>query len=304
MYFLNEIEKELLVRKILQEVRENAVTDNLRGSAWHESPLKPYYEGLKLPMYLACSTYCQTRRDAYACKVMKISGERNREIQFGLFIHRLVPETINAFRMNPQETPEFETLNKKVLDAEKIEQKHHEEFTRNARAVFDATLNQLRERLSAMKASQPRMTGEDAMLTSVPFLVEHKVSGELLGLSENLSIDCYDYLRNIVFDLKVGVQNARKDDRLYPTGYAMVLESIYEIPVNIGCTVYVGFTKEGQLTVRKDIFAINDELRSWWVEERDKKLEIIGEEKDPGRADACDKNCPYLEACKNESTGN
>ncbi|MBC7121098.1 MAG: CRISPR-associated protein Cas4 [Candidatus Methanosuratus sp.] len=51
--------------------------------------------------------------------------------------------------------------------------------------------------------SSPSPPPRDVMATSVPFLVEHKVSGELLGLSGILSPDCYDYLRKIVFDVKV-----------------------------------------------------------------------------------------------------
>ena len=133
------------------------------------------------------------------------------------------------------------------------------------------------------------------MATAIPFLVEHRISGELLGLSGLLGIDCYDYLRNVVFDLKVA-DEAKDWFRLYPTGYAIVLESVYEIPVDVGCTVYVSF-RENKLTVSTDLFFINDDMRSWWVEERDKKLEIVAQKKDPGFPNTCYEDCMYRAEC-------
>jgi len=35
---------------------------------------------------------------------------------------------------------------------------------------------------------------------------------------------------------------------------------------------------------------ISDDLRSWWIEERDKKAEMVYEEKDPGMAE-CERQC-------------
>ena len=136
------------------------------------------------------------------------------------------------------------------------------------------------------------------MATAVPFLVEHKVSGELLGLSGLLSVDCYDYLRGVVFDLKVS-QEERDWYRLAPTGYAIVLESVYEVPIDVGCVLYAWF-QGGKLQVRRDLFFINDDLRSWWVEERDSKLDIVAQRKEPSVAGKCSEDCIYWKACRGE----
>ena len=79
------------------------------------------------------------------------------------------------------------------------------------------------------------------------------------------------------------------------TGYARVMESFYEFLVNIGCIVYAEF-KGDRFSVQKDMHIIEDELRQWFVEERDEKMRMVYEEIDPGLRD-CYETCPYLMQC-------
>jgi CRISPR-associated protein Csa1 len=81
-------------------------------------------------------------------------------------------------------------------------------------------------------------------------------------------------------------------------GYALVFESVHEVPVDVCCIVYLSIENE-RITVRKDLFFANDELRQWWIEERDKKLEIVGERKDPGKPERsqCGEDCMYFNVC-------
>ena len=95
-----------------------------------------------------------------------------------------------------------------------------------------------------------------------------------------------------------GVSDTQKDwDRLAPTGYALVLESLHETPVDLGCVIYLNLV-EGKIMVKKDLFFMSDELRRWWVEERDSKLEIVSEKKDPQRPAKCDAECVYYSTCR------
>ncbi|MGD6932572.1 MAG: type I-A CRISPR-associated protein Cas4/Csa1, partial [Candidatus Bathyarchaeia archaeon] len=163
--------------------------------------------------------------------------------------------------------------------------------------VWDFTNKMCEAQLAELSCSQPYASEMDLLGTAVPFLVEHKLSGELLGLSDILSVDCFDYLRTIMFDLKV---TSVKEDwhRLYSLGYALVFESIHEVPVDICCTVYLN-VENGKISVQKDLFFANDELRQWWLEERDKKLEIVAERKDPGKPERslCKEYCQYYNVC-------
>jgi CRISPR-associated protein Csa1 len=56
---------------------------------------------------------------------------------------------------------------------------------------------------------------------------------------------------------------------------------------------------DGKISVQKDLFFASDELRQWWIEERDKKLEIVAEKKDPGKPERsqCKEYCMYYGAC-------
>ena len=51
------------------------------------------------------------------------------------------------------------------------------------------------------------------------------------------------------------------------------------------------------MIMEKDLFHINDDLRSWWIEERDNKAEIVYEEKDPGIPSSCPDDCIYRSVC-------
>ncbi|MFN3660513.1 MAG: CRISPR-associated protein Cas4, partial [Brevinematales bacterium] len=81
-------------------------------------------------------------------------------------------------------------------------------------------------------------------------------------------------------------------------GYAMVMESLYEYPVDLGCIVYVKF-KDNRVIVNRDFHHISDELRQWFLEERDRKMRIVEDQYDPGIAEECYDECPYFELCHN-----
>ena len=55
--------------------------------------------------------------------------------------------------------------------------------------------------------------------------------------------------------------------------------------------------KGDRLVVKKDIHIIDDELRQWFVEERDDKMRMLYEEIDPGLAECYD-YCPYILHCR------
>ncbi|RLG68978.1 MAG: type I-A CRISPR-associated protein Cas4/Csa1 [Methanobacteriota archaeon] len=298
MYLLSELDRRLLLGKILPQARRLGVSEELRGWSWRGPPVRPYYEDARIPMYLVCSKYCPTHRDVYLLGVERRRGEINYRVSRGLGLHAAVSNALNSFLEGS--TPSFdrwwEENRHRISNPSWVDRMREE-----ARMVWEYTLDTCRAALAHRKAEQPYSRVRDSFATALPFLVEHRVSGELLGLSGLLSVDCYDYLRNIVFDLKVAEQG-EEWHKLYPTGYAMVLESVYEIPVDIGCLVYVSF-KNCRLVVRREIFFVDDELRSWWLEERDKKLEIIAQRKDPGVAQSCPEWCTHLKECRGSQNG-
>ena len=292
IYFINEQELKFLQRRLLNLARNNPISEELRGWNWFESPLKPYYDNEKLPMYLVSSEYCPTRRDVFLNRVLKKKGEINFNVSLGLGVHQTTSNIISGFQNNQK--LEFESwwsqnLNKISNPAWAITMKPL------IKEVWDYVSQNCETAVSNLMASQPFAKKEDVLRTSLPFLVEHVITGSYLGLSGTLKIDAYDYLRNIVYDLKTSTFE-KPEYRLYTTGYALVLESVYDIPIDIGGLVYVNF-ENGKIIVKKDLFVINNELRSLWIEERDKKLDMVAQKKDPGIPKNCPKECIYSKDC-------
>ena len=142
-----------------------------------------------------------------------------------------------------------------------------------------------------------RYLSEDSLINhALPFVVEHKLDGQYLGLSSNLSADAINMGGMLICDLKTG---PKKDfHRLSSTGYALVYESLYEVSINIGCTVYLSFPKNHPTPhIERDFFIISDELRQWFIEERDQMQDMIFYERDPGRCEVPGK-CRYKEHCR------
>ncbi|HID43116.1 MAG TPA: type I-A CRISPR-associated protein Cas4/Csa1 [Archaeoglobaceae archaeon] len=279
VYFLSEVEQKYLVMNLRPKIRLNPVPEELRGWNWHSPPLKPYYD-VKLPMYLICSKYCDTARDVFLAMVEKRRGKENFQIMLGKAVHDAIAKAVR----------EAKNLN---FDAEI---KHEDDKIKDAiELVWDYTITACKSSFLKARAEQPYASIEDVLLTSMPFLVEHRMNGELLGCSGLISVDCYDYLRNIVYDVKVAKE---RDEfaKLYTTGYALVIESLYEIPVDVGCTIFLNF--KDKLNVKKDLHFIDANLRSWWIEERDRKAEIVYNQTDPGKAEECFKNCLFRGICE------
>ena len=291
VYYLTPLEHKKLISNLLPKARQVGISPELRGYSWHSEPLKPYYD-VKIPMYAVCGKYCPTDRDIYLKFVEGKEGKATHEISLGSAMHDTVHSLYQKIRVG-----EWNLQFAEWWESSNIER----QLTGNIEAIrtcseqcWNFVLSNAHSKFISTLSEQPYASEDDALFTAVPFMVEHKISGELLGLSGILSLDGYDYLHNIIFDLKVAAK-PKDFHRLYPTGYALVFESVHEVPIDIGCTVYVNF-KGNRMLVDRDLFMITDDLRSWWIEERDHKAELIAERRDPGKAAHCGR-CLYQGAC-------
>ena len=282
-----------MLYQLLPTAREVRVNNELRGWNWHQPPLKPYFGNVKLPMYEVSSKYCPTNRDVYLHHVEKVHPTPSDRMALGKLFHGVVSDCLQAFLQRRDLS--FEAWWPKVRWQEIPEKP--ENVVEPCRMVWEFVRKMCEAKLAEVSSRQPHASEMDLMASAVPFLVEHRISGELLGLSDVLSVDCYDYLRAIMFDLKKA--NSKEEwHRLYSVGYALVFESVHETPVDICCTVYLN-VENGRVNVQKDLFFASDELRQWWIEERDKKLEIVAERKDPGKPERsqCSEYCQYYSVC-------
>jgi len=292
VFYLSAQEQKYLINRILPTAREVGISPELRGWNWWKEPLKPY-QPAQISMFSVCGKFCPTGRDVYLTYVERKPPKRTYEIMLGAITHNLLEYVFEEVRRGKFELS-FEDWWRNEL-ARRGQVEGAQQMEGCLRPLWDYLLTQTKSAYLEAKSSHPFATDSQLLAVAVPFLVEHKLDGSLLGLSGTLSVDCYDYLRHIIFDVKVGGER-RDFYRLYPTGYALVFESMYEVPVDVGCSIVLNF-RDGKVQISRDLFFIGDDLRSWWIEERDRKQEMVAQKKDPGRAQNCPPSCMFLEVC-------
>lgn len=302
MYFLNDDERKKLLKGFLPKSREQGVAEELRGWNWHQPPLEPVYE-VKLPLYQIAGKYCDSGRDVYLKRVEKKKAIPNLSMQLGSLFHELIAlilintkKYIYQYGVNKVDEllsalsgVQSEFLNRSEPLREKMP-----DIRNHVEQLFGYEYYRISSRIREIIARQPYI-GEDSLASQVvPFVLEQKLDGSFLGLSSNLSSDAFVFSEPMVVDLKFGPRE--NFHRLTTTGYALVMEAIYEYPINIGCTTYGEF-KNGRLYIQKDFHIINDELRQWFIEERDEKTRMVYNELDPGKAENCYEACPFFHCC-------
>ncbi len=315
MYFLSDDERKQLLKGILPKTRRTEVAGELRGWNWPEPPLEPVYP-VRLALWEVAGKYCPTGRDVYLRHVHSLKTEPTAAMRQGTFLHAVVAwvllETkrliyrhgVEGYRAVLDDVGDLASADDLPADAEKTLQAlpPAEAGSLRAKATilrqFEA--DRIRARIQDILVRQPHVGTDSLAASAVPIVVEQKLDGGLLGLSSQLSVDAYTSFEIMILDTKF----AQKRDfhRLTTTGYAMVCEAVNEYPINVGCLVYARFAGD-RLVVEKDFHVIDDELRQWFVEERDQKSRLVYEEIDPGRPPDCPPWCSYRQACGDETSG-
>lgn len=304
MYFLTDEEKKQLLKKYLPQSRQMEVAEELRGWNWHQPPLVPPYD-IKLGINEIANSYCPSNRDLYLRRVNKVKVPGNPSMIRGKIFHEVLVKALVRAKKAIYEkgVVNYAAIIKEINSPLKMdfiykyrELLSEEDFndTFNKAEILTSFENaRITARLQEILVKQPYI-GEDSLAALViPVVLEQKIDGSFLGLSPNLSADAFTYTEPMVVDLKFG--EPRDFHRLSTTGYALVMEALHEFPINLGCIVYGEF-KNNRLIVKKDIHIIDDELRQWFVEQRDEKMRMIYEEIDPGRRN-CYEGCPYYSNC-------
>ncbi len=304
MYFLSSEERQFLLKGLLPKTREMNVVDELRGWNWNRPPLAPVYD-LKLPLYEIAGKYCPVGKDVYLKRVMSVSGNLNFLMIQGIVLHDVMVEImtkakkliytmgvsnyISIFNELSNNTHEIPGKYVKLLD------NNLDLLQKRVNYLWEFEARNITARIQEVLSHQPYI-GEDSLAYhALPVIMEQKLDGSFLGMSHYLSSDAFIFSEPMILDLKFDIK--RDFHKLTTTGYAMVIESLYEYPVNIGCLIYPEFREDGRITVKKDFHFINEELRQWFIEERDEKMRMVFEEIDPGMPEKCYENCQYMAKC-------
>jgi CRISPR-associated protein Csa1 len=300
MYFASSEEQRWVQRGLLPEARRQPVADELRGWNWDRPPLKPIFDGL-LAVYEIAGKYCPTGRDVYLRRVERLQARPNVGMVEGRRLHQVVAEVVTeakrlVYLHGAGSVSQLERLAEDRLPGgdEAVSEVGPESLAEKARMLHRFEVRRIVERVEAVLALQPHVQPDALATLALPVGVELKLDGRFLGLSAHLAADAISIPDGSVLDLKFGPREPFH--RLTTTGYALVLESLFERPVEIGCVVYARFV-QGRIVVERDYHLIGDELRQMFIEERDEKARLVSEEIDPGVPDVCPRSCPYLRTC-------
>lgn len=310
MYFFSEEERKYLLKKLIPMAREKGIAEDLRGWNWHSTELSPPHD-IILPVWEVSDKYCDTGRDSFLRHVQKVSVPASEEMVAGRIYHQAMAELYpSAKRLIYREGLGIctnlaeilmERLPEAVIEAEeemaqvKNSTDAAEDVGENLRKLWSFEVSRIVSSIYAYLGKYKYLSDDSLINHALPFVVEHKLDGQYLGLSSNLSADAISMGGMLICDLKTGLK--RDFHRLSATGYALVYESLYEVPINIGCTVYLSFPKNHPTPhIDRDFFLISDEVRQWFIEERDGKQDMIFYERDPG---TCENpgSCRYRKYC-------
>ncbi len=310
MYFFSEEERKYLLKKLIPKAREKGIAEDLRGWSWNSAELSPPHD-IILSVWEVSDRYCETGRDSYLRHVQKISVPASEEMVAGRIYHQAMAELYptskrliyreglgictNLSQILMERLPEAIIEAEEQLAQVECSAQTIRDVGENLRKLWSFEVSRIVSSIYAYLGKYKYLSDDSLINHALPFVVEHKLDGRYLGLSSNLSVDAINMGGMLICDLKTG---QKKDfHRLTATGYALVYESLYEVPINIGCTVYLSFPKNHPTPhIERDFFIISDEVRQWFIEERDSKQDLIFYERDPGKCQNPG-SCRYGEYC-------
>lgn len=293
MYFPTEPERRQISRGLLPLARRQPVAEELRGWSWPQPPLRPIYD-VELELASVARGYCASGRDLYLdCVVGIPRGPRASESAEDVARRVAVSVTAEAKRQiytfGADALPWIDEL--ADLD-DQVDGSPAQRLL--ARAIRTFEVRRIGDRFAAVLAESPA-AGPDALVAaSLPVSTGPLFDARSLGLTRATAIDAIDPRGQIVYAVRVG--EPTEHDRLVTAGSALVLESVYETPVEVGCVVYLQLDGT-RLRVERSYHLVDDELRQWFVELRDERSRFIVEQVDPGLPAKCDEACPLLWHC-------
>ena len=280
-----------------------AVSPELRGWAWDEAPIAPLMDNLKLGVSEVSSRYCESRRDIYLKKVLKMRPKTTQPMLRGKAVHSLIVRVLKFLKKEMLKEPgsgselymTFQT--KRVSIVKEILKKLslNDDFEHKLSLLYNYLALQLSAEYDKLLSEAPEYVRSSVSEKISGIISERLVDGSRIGLSSWLMIDVYIPPMTIV-EIKTGA--LRDFHVLSLAGYALALESSEYTPVNHGCLLYVHLNNG--VYMFKKLVKISDDVRREFLEERDQVMEIIYSERDPGMPNTCPQSCPFYYYCRGD----
>ncbi len=317
MFSFRELARYLRVLRV--RAVSDPISDEYRGWSWYREPVKPPgYRGLALSdiAYL----YCQSMRNVYLKYVLKVEPQVTRPLFEGFVLHNVLYRVVEDIRKHIYENVDISRLAKLLENVKDVV----EDIIENSLSIKNVEIDSDYKRELMLKAESLYIhlamyyVGEishvsteivdlrpDALISkAIPQFSQFHVDGYLVGLSRRLVVDAV--LSNVIVEFKFG--NSVNTDSVSTAlaGYAIAIESDYEIPIDFGIVSKIWFIKikEGKYVPRFNIIPVylSNELRYRFLSLRDEAYDIIYSEKDPGKSKYCSETCPYYHICVGDSS--
>ncbi|HDD26873.1 MAG TPA: type I-A CRISPR-associated protein Cas4/Csa1 [Acidilobales archaeon] len=275
------------LRKLHARRSYDGIDEDLRGWNWDRPPLKPRaYLGLS--MYDVVS-YCPTKRDVWLRRVKRVHVEPSLPMKVGSLVH----EVIHGVSMIARK---YLVLNNKPW---KLYGVMVEEVSKYLTGLdipegFEEWFKDFSEYLITQIISEASWNTVGGSLNSwLPWISEVRVDGSYLGLSKNLRIDAV-MEGGLVIDFKVGKPN--DIHKVMLAGYAMVLESNVELPIDYGMIIYIN-NVGGIPRISLEPIYLSSDLRKDFIDYRDDTIDMLLSDYEPKPAGQCPDSCPFKSIC-------
>jgi CRISPR-associated protein Csa1 len=301
VYFASAEETRYIQRGLLLEARRNPVLDELRGWSWPEPPLRPIYARL-LDVMDVQGDLCPTGRDLYLAEAEGVPRALSSAAAEGSLLKAALASALREakaliFRYGVDAVDHLERMAEEAFaqlegDVSAIDADERRRDALWRLRAFEA--RRVLERFSDVLATVGPAGADALAALALPIDVDVPMNGRLLGLTTRVMADAVSFRDGMVF----AVEFDPPDERHYlaTAGLALVAESIFERPFDLGCVVYprvLGNRVEAQ----RDFHVIGDEVRQIFVEERDDRMHLLDAGVDPGLPAHCPASCPHLLIC-------
>jgi CRISPR-associated protein Csa1 len=297
--------------KIFQRIQMSKidVSEELRGWKYSDYPVRPPSNS-KISVGDLSLEFCQTGRLFFLRYVKKAKEAEKPLLARGRYIHSIFNTAITTAKRiilggTVKDSSSF--LISFLDESTKIKPALIKEFGLLSKWEGEEKLERIFNKIWSIAASayshqldetvtrSPYLSLDGIVSNVVPMVTEFPLDGTYLGFQKSIRVDAL-LLPFLIVELKT--REVKQEHKIGLTAYAMVFESIFNIPVDYALILNLKLDKEAEdIKVYEELVPITDSLRTMMIERRDSALRIIDENVDPGKPDYCSRECPYYEVC-------
>jgi CRISPR-associated protein Csa1 len=290
------------------------VNGRIRGWHYGDRPVKPLVSG-SLSVSTIASDFCPTARDLYLRYIEGFEAIPSPPMVRGTLYHGILEAVVTTAKklvyegispdlnfgraLDDQGSSVIERLiadERESIEMAGLTSEELQQVRKNMMKIWNSEACQISAAVVFTLSSSPHMNSDSLVAHAIPLTIEHRIDGSRIGLSRGLSIDAFQSLRPMIMEMKTGKE--QEFHRLTLAGYALAFESAFERPVDFGMLAYPRFIDDRPVPyVLRRVYPIDDELRLRFLQMRDRKLEIINKQLDPGLPTRCPSTCSFIEIC-------